>query len=226
MPTQRIIRSPRPAAVAFARGHVEPFTDQAALLGLSPQDVAQYAAAVQEAEQALAAVDAAKQAWKLAAARAARRLRELSRNMTRCVEIIDLTAAAAPDPMAVFRAAQLTAPNTPGVMPAPGECTGFRAVLNSGGSLTISWKCRNPDNAHGTIYRVMRKLPGDTEYTQVELTATRRFTDETLPAGAGRVLYTVQARRGNSVGPLCAPFTVQLGAVAVDGPAREARLAA
>ncbi|HYE60420.1 MAG TPA: hypothetical protein VD997_00360 [Phycisphaerales bacterium] len=229
--TPRIIRSPRPEAVGFAQRHVGPFVSNAPLLGLSPQDAASYAAAAQEAQDALAAVDAAKQAWKLAAARAALRLRELNRQMTRCVEIIDLTAAASPDPMALYSAAELSPPNTPGVMAAPGECTGFRAQLNSDGSLTIQWKCKNPNNAHGTIYQVLRRLPAQGggwnawgEYAQLDLTAAKRFTDGTIPAGAGRVQYVVQARRGGTVGPLCAPFTVQLGAAAM--AAGEARLAA
>jgi len=211
MPIQRIIRSPRPAAVAFAQVHVGPFTDHAALLGLSPQQLASYTAAVENAKEALAEASAAKQAWNAAASLAASRMRELNRVMTETVTTIDITAANAADPTALYQAALLTPPNTPGVMAAPGVCNGFKAVLNAEGSVTISWKCKNPDNAHGTIYQVRRKLPHEAEFRQLDLTASKRFTDESIPTGAGRVQYVVQARRGNAVGPASGPFTVQLG---------------
>jgi hypothetical protein len=211
MPTQRIIRSPRPAAVAFAQVHVAPFTDSAALLGLSPQQVISYTTAVESAKAALTEASAAKQAWKTAASNAAAQMRELNRVMTETVTTIDITAANAADPAALYQAALLTPPNTPGVMAAPGACNGFKAVLNAEGSVTISWKCKNPDNAHGTIYQIRRKLPHEAEFKPMELTASKRFTDESIPTGAGRVQYVVQARRGNAVGPASGPFTVQLG---------------
>jgi hypothetical protein len=211
MPTPRIIRSPRSAAVSYAQAHVEPFTDHAALLGLSPQQLESYTTAVENAKEALAQAVVAKQAWKAAAGLAAGRMRELNRAMTETVDTIDVTASKAADPVAVYQAALLPMPNTPGVMAAPGVCNGFRAALNPEGSVTISWKCKNPDNAHGTIYQVLRKLPQEAEFRQLELTANKRFTDESIPTGAGRAQYVVQARRGNAVGPASGKFTVQLG---------------
>jgi hypothetical protein len=226
MATQRITRSPRPAAVSFAAAHVEPFTDNAALLGLPPGLLAAYTGAVQEARDALAQVEAARQAYKAAAALAESRCNALNRVMTRAVETIDLTASTAADPSVLYQAAQLIPPNTPGVMPAPGRCDSFKAALNSDGSVTISWKCRNPDNAHGTIYQVLRRLPGEGTFKQVELTARKRFRDATLPAGAGQAQYTVQGRRGNTLGPLSAAFTVLLGAAQGGADAEAQPLAA
>ncbi len=222
MATQRIVRSPRPAAVSFAAAHVEPFTENAALLGLPPGLLADYTTAVQEARAALIEVEAARQAYKAAAAFAEARCNALSRVMTRAVETIDRTAANAAEPTALYSAALLLPPSTPGVMPPPGPCNGFKAALNSDGSVTISWKCRNPDNAHGTIYHVLRRLPGESGFTQVALTARKRFKDATLPAGAGQAQYTVQGRRGDALGPVSAIFTVLLGAApGVAGAAEE-----
>ncbi|HYE62440.1 MAG TPA: fibronectin type III domain-containing protein [Phycisphaerales bacterium] len=217
----------------FAGQHVEPFQQHAALLGLSPQQLASYEQAVVNAQDALAQATAAKQAWKTAASLAATRMRELNRVMTETVTLIDLNAANAADPMELYQAAMLTPPNTPGVMAAPGPCTHLRATLNTDGSLTIQWKCKNPANAHGTIYQVLRRLPsadgGWGPFTQVALAGRKHFRDGTLPAGVGTVQYTVQARRVDVLGPVCAPFTVQLGAGALTAggeTAGEARLAA
>lgn len=119
----------------------------------------------------------------------------------------ELPSAAAPvDP------AELS-PRAPGAAARlPGKPIDFAAVLNDGGSVTISWRSTNSAASAGVTFGVSRRLPGQSAFTRIATTdgstsQTRRpcFTDTTVPASAltpdsAGTEYLVQGARGEETG--------------------------
>ncbi|HYE61329.1 MAG TPA: fibronectin type III domain-containing protein [Phycisphaerales bacterium] len=210
----RIVRSPRNKFYGFAKDHVGPFTTAPAAVGLSPTQAAAYTQAVTDAGDALDSISMLKQALKTATANANEKFRTLNQVMTQTVELIDIFAANSADPQEVYNTAELLPPTVPSEAGPPGLPGLFRATLNEDGSVKISWKCKNPVGTQGTVYVVRRKLLNATQFTQVALTGSRSYTDNSIPSASGGAVYTVQAQRGNVLGPTSAPFTLQFG---IDG---------
>jgi hypothetical protein len=98
----------------------------------------------------------------------------------------------------------------------PGTPTGFGVRLPGDGSVEVSWTCRNPPGARGTVYEVWRRVGGDSEFAYLGGTGAKRFLDATLPAGAaaGGVTYQVRAARSTKVGDW-GQFNVNFGVVGV-----------
>ena len=110
----------------------------------------------------------------------------------------------------VYSLAQIPSPATPSPLPAPGKPTDFSITLDALGALSLKWKCANPKGSSGTMYQIWRRIGPDGEFTHVGGSGTKRFVDETLPAGSTRVTYQIQAVRSTAVGPL-ARFDVNFG---------------
>ena len=64
----------------------------------------------------------------------------------------------------------------------------------------MRWKCKNPANAEGTVYELFRSIDGGPMVFLV-VTGKKKFTDETLPAGAVSAMYRVTAVRSTKRGP-------------------------
>jgi len=212
--TKRIIRSPRGPALNFALQHVEPFDEHALQVGLTTLQSDSYTAAVTKANDANQIVLNLKQQLKVAVADANAKFREMSRELTECVNRIDLFAATQADPMVVYGLAELSPPNDPAQMAEPGTPESFTASLNPSGSVRLAWKCKNPEGADGTVYIVRRKLNNSSTWNQVAITGRKFFVDETIPSASGGAQYKVQAQRVNVLGEESAPFTLQFG---IDG---------
>jgi len=214
MSKQRIVRTPRTDAIDFGIAHIEPLTSNMAAVGLQSGDISSYTLAVTKANDANIAVIQAKEALRTATGLANERWREMTAVFTTVFGKVDAFAAASADPANVWSLAQLPPPPTPGSLPEPGRPDSFKATLNEDGSVKLTWKCKNPHGAQGTVYFVRRRLlsagPG-APWTQVAVIGAKNWTDATIPSSSGGASYSVQAQRGGSIGLASAPFTVQFG---------------
>lgn len=127
------------------------------------------------------------------------------------------------NPSAVYAQAQIPPPASPTPAPLPGRPENFSVVLNSDGSVTLSWDAINAAASGGVYFAVSRKLPGQSSFTQIGgaagiTTENRRafFTDASIPvaAAAQGAQYIVQGFRGTRGGPTSDAIVVQFG---VDG---------
>ena len=124
------------------------------------------------------------------------------------------------NPAAVYAAAQIPPPAAPTPLPAPGKPTDFSVVLNSDGSVTLSWAASDSAASTGAFFAVSRKLPGQGAFVGIggapgSTSETRRpsFTDATVPASAASqgAQYIVQGFRGTRVGDASDAIVVQFG---------------
>jgi hypothetical protein len=128
-----------------------------------------------------------------------------------CVRIIRGFAEIQANPDGVYAIAQLPPPATPAPAGPPGTPEQFKAGLNPDGSVTMRWKCVNPPNTTGTVYKIVRRAEGESGFTPVAVVGVRNFTDTTIPAGVNRVEYVVTAQRAEFIGQPASPFIVMFG---------------
>ena len=82
--------------------------------------------------------------------------------------------------------------------------------LRQDGSLVLRWTCRNPRGAAGTMYQVYRRIGMTGPFKYLGGSGSKRFVDETIPAGSAQLTYQIRARRSTAVGPW-ALFNVNFG---------------
>ena len=98
----------------------------------------------------------------------------------------------------------------PAPLPPPGKAQSFVLTLTGNGDVHLKWKCANPRGAVGTMYNVYRQINDEMDYTYLASVGAKQFTDATLPAGATRISYQVQAVRSTAKGDW-ATFDVLFG---------------
>ena len=160
----------------------------------------------QNAKQA--ATDAS-DAWKLAK-------REARTAASVGVKSIRNYAAQQPNPQTIYGQAQIPAPKTPNFGVPPGQPGNVTVALDvATGALDVRFECNNPPGLSGTVYVVNRRSGSVTgqfgPWTQVAITSTKRFVDNTLLAGTPSVQYQITAQRGSIVGAPSLPVTVTFG---------------
>jgi hypothetical protein len=126
------------------------------------------------------------------------------------IRLIDGFAANSADPTEVYALAEIPAPLPPSPVGSPGLPEAFKVTLDQTGALNLSWKCPNPKGSTGVVYEVMRGFSSSGPFSYLGVTATRKFSDTTVPSGSGVVAYQITGVRSNTRGP-AARFTVQFG---------------
>lgn len=123
------------------------------------------------------------------------------------VNSIKAFAQATSDP-AVYSAAMVSPndPPTPSGPPAVPENLKTE-VLNTGG-VEVMWE---GSLAHRTFFEVFRRIPGQSAETLIASIGKTRFIDQTVPAGHGKVWYSVRARRGELASDTTDVVEVRLG---------------
>jgi hypothetical protein len=123
-----------------------------------------------------------------------------------------------PDPQKVLGLAQLPAPKTPNFGVPPGQPSISNVSLDTAtGALDIRFECNNPPGLSGTVYFVTRAVSTASNptvfgpFTQVAVTSTKRFIDNSLIAGTPAAQYIITAQRGSIVGRPSIPATVSFG---------------
>ena len=105
------------------------------------------------------------------------------------------------DPL-VYIAAGILAPAKGSKLAPPGCPNDFKTCSLGNGELELSWQCKNPKNAKGTMYAVSRQCDGEGPFVSLGVFGQRRMIDNTLPAGTTRIIYRVQGVRSTREGPV------------------------
>ena len=216
------------AKISFFTAHVPVWAQDPPAIGTTAERVAAAQAALDEAKAALLARDHAFAAARVATQRLKQALATLDAAGGQVVAEVKVKAAA--DGPSVYSLARLRAPAAPSPIGKPGQSTGLSTTLRADGSLHLTWKCRHPRGAKGTIYQVYRAAGVNGDVAVLGASGKKRFTDATVPAGTRTLVYRIVAVRSTARGEM-AEFPVNLG---VSGtmpvtpfiPSREQRAAA
>lgn len=184
---------------------------QALAIGLTVPIATEFKNATVAARAAWTAQLAAEQALKNAVIAQQNAVIALRRSGGDCVRLIRGFAEIQANPDSVYAIAQIPPPAVPTPAGPPGTPEQFKAALNPDGSITMRWKCVNPANTTGTVYKIVRRAEGEAGFTPVAVVGVRNFTDTTIPAGVNRVEYVVTAQRAEFVGQPASPFIVMFG---------------
>ncbi len=207
--------TPRADLLAWCQEHSTAFTNNAAAIGLTPEQAIAFASATSTAVDAVADQTTAKDAALVAtqgAQTATANLRSIAGDTLR---IIRAFAEVQANPDTVYGLAQIPLPSPPTPIAPPAKPESIAGVLDTAtGALTLRWKASNPANAGGTSYLITRKLTGESDFTFIGSTGAKNFTDANLPSGVEQAQYMVQGQRSDLKGPVSEVFTVSFGRAA------------
>ena len=178
-------------------------------MGLSAPAVAAFKTLTQTARASFDAAEAARNAARSATLTQDSDLDGAYDSCSDLIRIIRAYAESQANPNTVYAAADIPGPATPQPALPPGTCNTYSATILDGGSLQVNWKCTNPPGTNGVVYEVRRRL-GLGEYTFIGAVGTKKFIDNTLPAGSSNVSYQVTGTRGNLRG-ISTSFNVTFG---------------
>lgn len=208
--------SPRADFLEWCLSHAPVFEKNAAAIGMTVEQAAKFESLTLEAAKAILDQEKVQNAALVATQRVRDALAALQTGAGDAVRSIRAYAELNANPNNIYNAAQIAPPAEPSPTPAPDKPRQLDVTLVAAtGAMTLTWKAANPRGTSGTAYVVRRRLPGETAFSFLGVTGEKRFTDETVPAGAERVDYTVQGQRGRRTGPLSEILVVTIGQVDV-----------
>ncbi|MEQ9097309.1 MAG: hypothetical protein RIE32_13720 [Phycisphaerales bacterium] len=200
----------RRGAIAFFGSRISRWTQRAADIGLSDQDAALLAQAL-DAARAAEEENRRCQARARAAAKEARRLEyELRRKGGRLISVIRAKAKSEHDP-GVLVLAELPKEKDPRPTPRPPMPTGVRTTVDHDGAVVISWTATRPRPHARAFTRVERMLDGSGWFEHIGSTGTNEFRDDTLPQGTRETAYRLTPVRGDLVGASAEAVVVRFG---------------
>lgn len=194
--------------VTFYQVHLAKFAENAAELGLTPEEVADLQEKVEAAKSAYSDLYQARMrarsmtfAYKLA-------IEAMANAGAAIVGKIRATARAEDDP-AIMTLASLPQRAKRSPIDKPGTPTRLTTSLHPDGTLRLKWACPNPRGSVGTVYQIYRREVGG-EFVYLACVGTKSFRDETIPKSATRLEYQIQAVRSTKTG-VAATFPVFFG---------------
>jgi hypothetical protein len=192
----------------FYSGRVDRWVQNAQAMGVNADLVASLQARTIEAQEALAAQYEARLKARGATARfndAMREVRKLGADVL--LQIQGNVGTVGPE---IYELATIDPPKKQSPMAPPGEPYAFESELSPIGRLKLTWKCKNPKGAEGTMYHVSRRIGFSGPLVQLGVAGKKSFIDATLPRGVAMVMYQIQATRATGKGP-AALFSVNFG---------------
>jgi len=203
----------RRGALAFFGSRITKWTQRAGDLGLSDQDAALLAQAL-DAARAAEAENRRCQARARAAAKEARRLEyALRRRGGRLISVIRAKAKRTKDP-GVLVLAELPKEKAPRPTPEPPTPARVRTTVDHDGAVVITWHATRPRPHARAFTRVERMLDGSGWFEHIGSSGTNEFRDDTLPQGTREVTYRLTPVRGDMVGASAEAVVVRFGTVA------------
>lgn len=196
----------------FYEAHIDPWTNNAAAIGLGLPDIADLTTATNEARAAYNGLLIARDAAKAATLNFTDKVATMHGAPGLGSDMIDTIRnfAQSTDDDNVYVLAQIPAPGTPGAVGPPGIPFDFRVGLLQDGSTELTWKCNNPVGARGTVYEIFRADSGN-PMAFLNTAGSKSYTDSTLPSNSSPVTYRVTGIRSTLRGNP-GQFTVQFGA--------------
>lgn len=193
--------------IAFYRGHVEQWLENAEQIGASSEMVTELQTLTEAAREAYVAQLRAKSAARAATQRlkqAVRKMHSLGSSI-----ILQIRSKAGTTTPNVYPLASLPVPKKRSPIGPPGKPDEVRFTLHQNGWLELRWTCKNPRGSAGTVYKLWRSVGGG-PFQYLGGTGKKHFKDKALPTGASVVTYQLRAVRGNKQGPW-AQFPLSIG---------------
>lgn len=193
--------------LSFLTVHLPAWEADPAAVGLTEQEVAELRELAENLRAAVLAADDARSAARNLTATL--HVAEAHTRDAAAAAVAKIKATARRD-QAVYSAALIPRVDEPSPCPAPGRPFYPKFTLLGHGPMRLSWKCRNPRGVGGTMYEVERSIDNGRTYARLATVGIKTFTDDTLPRGAGVVVYRVRAVRSTRRGE-AADFPILLG---------------
>jgi hypothetical protein len=184
--------------IQFFLTHLPGWVERAEEIGTTPEAVAELQAATEEARDALKAQQQAQMVAQSATLRMNSAIERMSRSGAAIVHQIRARAMQAGE--GIYPLASIPAPKQASPIAPPGKPERIKASLSQDGTLTLTWRCKNPRGAVGTMYQVSRQTGVDGPFVYLATVGEKRFVDMTIPPGTTRVMYKLQAVRTTSAG--------------------------
>lgn len=184
-----------------------------AAIGLAVEDTAALAQSSDDAQAALddrvakaALAKSSTISWKASAATN----RDLARDLVRKIRTFALQQE---DPDAVYAAAQIPAPKTPGELPEPAVPTDLDLTLDSQGRAVLKFESTRYGGTVWTVERRTVSTQGSVSaWTLAGTSIERTFIDGQTPSGVASVQYRVRAERPSGVSAFSTPVSLPFGA--------------
>jgi len=194
--------------ISFCENHTAPWSANAVSIGTTVLAVTDLTTKTTAARAAYNAQQAARNAAKAATNDFNIAVAAMAAAASDIIKQVRVKASTAGD--GTYSLAEIPVPATPSPIGPLGTAEKFKVTLSQTGALDLSWKCSNPRGATGTVYQLYRRIGATGEFTYLGGVGEKKFTDDTVPAGAAQVQYQIQAVRSTSVGPW-ALFIVNFG---------------
>ncbi|MEO1008303.1 MAG: hypothetical protein AAFX79_07030 [Planctomycetota bacterium] len=217
-----VVPSNRTDALAFMEAHAVPWATAATELGLTVEQVTEFATKVSAArtsyDAAIAARNASKAAtvtWHAGVDDAVALARELVRQ-------IQTTAKASEEPSAIYAAGEIPPPKEPTPLGPPDAPTDLALTLDSEGRANLRFA---GSREGGTAFAIQRRTTGadgsTTDWVDLGTVFERSFVDAQTPSGVASVAYRVRAERVGGVSPYSTAAILPLG---IQGEAGQVQL--
>ena len=200
----------------WVESHIEQWTANQVLLGLSAAQIAdltQRATDARDAFENAELIRANAKAMTNTFHTAADEAHALASDL---LLLIKGSAATSNEPEAVYLAAGITPRSKATPSGTPGQPSIESAQLLGDGSVVLHFDATGPV---GTVWQVSRTLEGASSPSIIGSAdpATKSYRDNTLPEGTSRALYQIEGIRGGLKGEPSFEFGIKLGSVAVVG---------
>lgn len=204
-----VVPNTRIEKIEFYEAHNPVWTAQATNIGVTATQMTSMGTLTKAARDAFNAQKAAQDAAKAATAAFYNKVRDMQSLGADLIKNIKTYAETKNDPN-VYVLANIPAPAQPTPAGPPVAPTDLSAVMNSDGTIKLTWK--------GTIsqrqfFSIWRQLPSQTMPLQIGAVAAKDFTDVTVPRGLTQVVYNVRAHRDSAVSTPTNNLIVYFGAI-------------
>lgn len=210
-----VVPNTRIGKVEFYEARISTWSSAATSIGTTTAAVTTLSNLTKAARDAFNAQQAAQAAAKSATERFHNAVREMQNAGGDIIKTVKAFADTTNNPN-VFVIANIPAPAAPTPAGPPVTPTDLSAVMNSDGTIRLSWR---GSISQRQFFSVWRQLPSQSMPLQIGAVAAKDFTDVTVPRGLQQVVYSVRAHRDSQVSTPTDNLVVFFGAIPGGGGA-------
>ena len=205
------------AALLWATDHIATWDAAGAAgglggaLGLVAADITALQAALTAAEADRAAAIAARSASTAATLSQNSSLDALRDQLAIAISKIRVFASTSADPNAAYAEAEIPPKSEPTPAPAPTPPSNVQGELTNDGYVSLAWTATR---TNGDYWSVWRQLSSGGGLVLIGTTASKKFTDDTVPTGADWAQYRVRSHRGDAMSESSEPAQILFGVAA------------
>lgn len=210
-----VVPNTRIGKVEFYEARISTWSSAATSIGTTTAAVTTLANLTKAARDAFNAQQAAQAAAKSATERFYNAVRDMQNSGADIIKTVKAFADTTNNPN-VFVLANIPSPAAPTPAGPPVAPTDLNAVMNSDGTIKLTWK---GSISQRQFFSIWRQLPSQAMPTQIGAVAAKDFTDVTVPRGLQQVVYNVRAHRDSAVSTPTDNLVVFFGAIPGGGGA-------